>query len=307
MTLPPSSPARFLGVFAVAVAARAEDDRPTAAVWDEAQLFSPEARQKADEELAEITKNYHLDFLLETVASPPDEVKKQLQAAKTNAQKSQILQAWGARRAEDAGSDGVYVLVCRDVTRGWFGREYGCVVVVVAPEALGRAITAVDAKALHDRLVWFTRGQDTARNDKILHNAVAHVREDLAYNLRPPFPWLQVSGVLLSVLGLWGVLGLVRQRMQGAAVAGPPEPGRLVLYGGLLGGMFGAVAGHWIYDSLFVVASRSRRLPRKPAPAASEDGTSASGHGRRDAGGTERPERGLRHSPTKVLWSGSDL
>ena len=124
-------------------------------------------------------------------------------------------------------------------------------------EALGRAITAVDAKALHDRLVWFTRGQDTAKNDKILWNAVEQVRENLAYNLRPPFPWLPVGGVFLGVLGLWGVLGLVRQRLQGAAVVGAPEPGRLILYGGLLGGMFGTVAGHWIYDSLFVVASRS--------------------------------------------------
>ena len=140
--------------------------------------------------------------------------------------------------------------------RGWFGRVYGCVVVVVAPEALGRAITAVDAKALHDRLVWF-RSQDTAKNDKILLNAVEQVHEDAAYNLRPPFPWLQVSGVLLGVLGLWGVLGLVRRRMRGTSVAGPPETGRLVLYGGLLGGMFGTVAGHWIYDSLFVAASRS--------------------------------------------------
>ena len=114
----------------------------------------------------------------------------------------------------------------------------------------------MDAKRLHDRLVWFTRGQDTAKNDKILRNAVDQVREDLAYNLRPPFPWLPVGGVLLGVLGLWGVLGLVRQRLQGAA-AGPTEPGRLVLYGALLGGMFGTVAGHWIYDSLFVAASRS--------------------------------------------------
>ncbi len=245
-----------LGVFAVAVAARAGDDRPTTAVRDEARLFSPEARQKADEEIAAIKKAYHLNFVLETAAAAPDEVKQQLQAAKTNALKMQVLNAWGARRAEAAGSDGVYTLVCKDVVRGWFGREYGCVVVVVAPEALGRAITAADAKALHDRLVWF-KAQDTAKNDKILLNAVEQVREDAAYNLRPPFPWLQVSGVLLGVLGLWGVLGLVRQRLQGTVVAGPPEPGRLSLYGGLLGGMFGTVAGHWIYDSLFVAASRS--------------------------------------------------
>jgi len=254
MTHPRLSLLATLSVLAVAASVRA-DDRP--AVRDDAHLFSPEARRKADEEIADIKRVYHLDFVLETASTAPDEVKSQLQAAKTDAQKTQVLHAWGARRAEAAGSDGVYVLVCKEVVRGWFGREYGCVVVTVAPEALGRAITAADAKALHDRLVWFTRGQDTARNDRILRNAVEQVREDLAYNLRPPFPWLQVSGVLLGVLGLWGVLGLVRQRLQGTAVAGPPETGRLVLYGGLLGGMFGTVAGHWIYDSLFVVASCS--------------------------------------------------
>lgn len=272
-----------VGVFAVAVAARAGDDLPTAAVRDEARLFSPEARRKADEEIADIKKVYRLDFVLETASAAPEDVKKQLLVAKTNAQKTQILHAWGARRAEAAGSDGVYVLVCKDVVHGWFGREYGCVVVVVAPEALGRAITAVDAKALHDRLVWFTRGQDTAKNDKILRNAVEQVREDLAYNLRPPFPWLPVGGVLLSVVGLWGVLGLARQRLQGAAV-GPTEPGRLVLYGGLLGGMFGTVAGHWIYDSLFVAASRSAppaAALTEPPPADAENAESAPSAGER--------------------------
>ena len=126
-----------VGVLAVAVAARAGDDLPTAAVRDEARLFSPEARRKADEEIADIKKVYRLDFVLETASAAPEDVKKQLLVAKTNAQKTQILHAWGARRAEAAGSDGVYVLVCKDVVHGWFGREYGCVVVVVAPKPSG--------------------------------------------------------------------------------------------------------------------------------------------------------------------------
>ena len=264
MTFPRFPLFAVLGLFAVAASASA-DDRLAPFVRDEAHLFSPEALQKADEEIAGIKDTYHLDFALETVSAPPDEVMKQLQGANTNAQKAQILHAWGTQQANAAAAEGVYVLVCKDAVRGWFGRVYGCVVVTVAPETLGRAFTAADAKALHDRLVWFSRGQSTSRNDMVLGNAVAHVHQQLAYNLRPPFPWLAVGAVMTGALALWGALRVVRLRLQARTPPGGLADSRqLSLRNGMLGGMFGAVAGHWIYDTLFIAASGADKTTAAP-------------------------------------------
>ena len=135
------------------------------------------------------------------------------------------------------------------------------------PKPSDGTFTAVDAKSTSLPLLATMRAGPRygAQRDKNCWNAVVQIREARAYNLRPPFPWLQVGGVLVGVLGLWGVLGLVRRRLRDLR-RGRSEPGRLVLVGALLGGMFGTAAGHWIYDSLFVAASRSA-APLEPAMA----------------------------------------
>jgi hypothetical protein len=59
-----------------------------------------------------------------------------------------------------------------------------------------------------------------------------------------------VVAIILSVLGVWLVLGLVRMRMN-AASDKPADAQHQGLMPGLLGGLFGAMAGHWIYDTIF--------------------------------------------------------
>jgi hypothetical protein len=246
----------LLGMAAFAVGARS-DDAPPPAVRDDAQLFQPNAAAQASEELKDIGELYGLPFVLETVASAED-VKDQLRDAKTSLQKDQVLRDWAAKRAKEADDKAVYILICKDVTHGWFGRVYGAVVVVVPDEARSRQFTDADAKALHDQLRWFNAGKARAKNDAILLSAVDRLRDMLAYNHRPPFPWFGVGGVMGVVLGLWGLLGLVRLRMRRAdAASGPPETRRPDLFAALLGSMFGSVSAHWVYDTLFVAASRA--------------------------------------------------
>ncbi len=262
MTPPRLSVFAVLGVLAAAVFARADDAPP--AVQDDAHLFNEPAARQASEELHKIGNKYGLDFLLKTEEAPPEAVQKQLKEAKDTVQKDQVLRAWGADEARKAGGKAVTILVCKDVIRGWVW-TYGCVVVTVPPEARTAQFTEADARRLHDRLRWFTRGSNRAKNDAILLSSVAGVNEDLAYNHLPPFPWLEVGGVLAGALGLWGVLLLVRLRLRAGA---PPEPRPAGLFAALLGGMFGGAAGHWIYDTLFVAASRSVVPAEPPAPEA---------------------------------------
>jgi hypothetical protein len=260
MTLPP------LFLLAV-VGACAVGDGPAPAVRDEAELFSHEARQKADEEIADLRDVYHLDIVVETAVMPPEELHKKIAGMKP-AHAAPLLRSWAVDRADQQATKGVYILICK---------APGDVEVVVSPDALQQDFTGYDAKRLHSLLRTMKTGPShVAQRDKRLLEAVAQIREAVRYNLRPSFPWLPVSGVLAGVLGLFGVLSLVRRRLRAAE---PPEPLRLNLFNALLGGMFGTVAAHWIIDTLFVAASRTSapleegrlRLPSMQAtPAVSE-------------------------------------
>ena len=253
-----------LAVLAAAVAARADDRR---AVQDDAHLFDEATADEANTELLNLGRVYDLKFFLQTVEKPDDDVQKQLREAKGNRKREdEILRDLAKRKRTEEGKDGVYILICKDaVERSFLGWKtmYGCVIVDVPDEARNGEFTDADARTLQRQLRWFKRG-DVKRNDAILLSAVARIRQDLFYSHLPPFPWPAVGGVMAGALGLWGVLALVRLRLKA-----PPESGRPGLFAALLGGMFGGVASHWIYDTLFVAASRTD-APAVPAPAAEE-------------------------------------
>ncbi|HBI41691.1 MAG TPA: hypothetical protein DDY78_02405 [Planctomycetales bacterium] len=243
-------------------------DGAAPAIRDDAGLFSRETGQKADEEIAALRDVYHLDIVVETAALPPVELHKKIAGMKP-AYAAPLLHEWAVEGADQAVNKGVYILICK---------EPGYVDVVVSPEVLQHDFTGYDANRLRSLLKNMKAGPShVTQRDKRLLEAVVQIREAVRYNLRPPFPWLQVSGVLVGVLGLWGVLSLARQRLRSAE---PSEPLRLNLFNALLGGMFGTVAAHWIIDTLFVTASRSSasleegllRLPVVQPPQTASDG-----------------------------------
>jgi hypothetical protein len=265
MTLPPVVLLAGLSLFAA-------DDDLAPAVRDEANLFSPDARQKADEEIAVLRDVYHFDLVIETAASPPAELHKKITGMRP-AQAALLLRTWAEAQANQAINKGAYVLICE---------EPGDVEVIVSPEALEQEFTGYDANRLRSLLKNMNRRPNrVAQRDKRLLEAVVQTREAIRYNLRPAFPWLPVGGVLVGVVGLWGVLSIVRRRLRAAE---PAEPPRLNLVNAMRGGLFGTVAGHWIIDTLFVAASHSSapleegqvRLPlTQPPPTAAEAPQSA--------------------------------
>ncbi|HVS34316.1 MAG TPA: hypothetical protein VMS17_01975 [Gemmataceae bacterium] len=251
-----------LGALSAVASARA--DGP-AAVQDDAHLFSEEAVRQANDKLLDFEDDYGVAFIIRTVQQPPADVQKELATARNAAAKDKILHDWAQKEADGAGK-AVYILVCKDAVHGWFGRVYGCVLITVPEGLRSDKFTANDARLLQYRLRWFTRSGDKAKNDAILRAAVAQVGDDLSYNHLPPFPWVMVGGVMAGVLGLWGMLGLVRMRLQARDPLSAPEPQRRSLFAALLGGMFGSPAGHWIYDSLFVAASTDPATPPAVTP-----------------------------------------
>ena len=185
--------------------------------------------------------------------------------AKNNAQKE--LPRLG-ERAEAAGGEAVYILVAKDVAHGWFGKAYGCVVVTVPAGA-------------HCR-IHRGRRPGAARPLGLVPFGTEHSPTTPPV---PPWPRCMTNCATTCCRPSRGCksarfpdrarpVGRPAwwcRRLTAADPCAGPEPARLALYGGLLGGLFGTAASHWIYDTLFVVASRhtagkrprSSRVPKR--------------------------------------------
>lgn len=218
----------------------------TPGVRDGAGLFSPAAVVQADADIRAMATRYHKDLLIETFAGVPAGQVKTFKGLRSKQQK-QFQAAWTKKQAESAGIDGVYVLICKDPVY---------VGIAVAPEAQ-EAFTESDRKRLYQLL---SRRLGGKQNDQALAAAVKLVRDACQTNLHTKkntaFSWVWLGGTIVGLLGLWMVLGLV----QGMVAVRRPLPDdaatrRKVGGGfipGLVGGMFGAAAGSWLYQALFV-------------------------------------------------------
>ncbi len=234
-------------------------------VHDEAKFFSEDAIRQADRKILDIHREYKKDLLIETVP----EVPKDLQKRFTDEGKERFFQDWARDRARNADVNGVYVLICKSP---------GHVQVEVGNETRRKAFTSEN----RDRLIRILLDNFKQKKfDTGLTEGVDYVATSLRENLgrsgasrsvipggggrtmstSPIMGWLCIGLVVL--LGLWLVVGLIRAISGAGRGYGPGGyggggygPG----YGGgggggfmssLMGGLFGAAAGNWLYDSFF--------------------------------------------------------
>jgi hypothetical protein len=241
--------------------ARADD--AVAPVRDDAHLFTEEGVKKAGDLIREIETIYKLDVVVDTVAAPPTDQQK-LFKNKNTAQVAAFFQTWARERAADAKINGIYVLICKDPV---------FVEATTWPEdAHAARFTPADQKQVRALLLKLNKDpKKAADNDRLLLEALRDTRKALLDNLSPPpqsFSWLAVGGVIVGLLGLWGVLAVVRMRMQAAHPAADGDAGRTGLFPGLLGGLFGTTAGHWIYDTLLLGGAHGATPPARVEVAA---------------------------------------
>jgi uncharacterized protein len=233
----------------------------TPEVKDEAGLFKAETVKKANAAVREIKNRYHKDLLIETFQTVPadkvEEVKKMDRAAR-----DQFFEEWMRERARAAEVDGIYVLITR---------EPGHVHVGVGPKTREKAFTTSDRKKLSDLLVARFREKEF---DRGLLAAVTFVNDTLRSHVgtaaapvsrparstaderlpqtSPLVGWICIGLVALVVA--WVVIALIRAISGGAGApggSGAPGFGGGGFMTGLLGGLFGAMAGSWLYDRFF--------------------------------------------------------
>lgn len=245
-------------------------------VLDTAQLFSDAAREEANRRLAEIKSRTGKDLVIETLS----ELKG---VPEDKQERSRFFEKVVQERASNFGVEGVYVLICRkpgyvqvgvgEATRreGWFSN---------AQRKELRDILLKNLKekkydeALREGVNYVQRVLEAHRS------AVGPVTQSNPKVTATPRPvqgeetgapsWLGwVCLGLAALLVLWLIIGVIRAVTGGASpgpgygrpvVAGGAGYGGPPVYGGgggggffssLLGGLFGAAAGMWLYNHFF--------------------------------------------------------
>lgn len=241
----------------------------TPEVKDSASLFMPETVRQANALITEIKQQHKKDLLIETFAQVPEGTEGK--AVSTDGKISPpFFRDWAAQRAREAGVNGIYVLVCQ---------EPSFLQIAVGNDTRTKAFPDADrqrlSKLLLDRFKQkeFDGGlleavrlvQSTLQTNlagvKAAHTTPADSSsaadtskagtQDQASGSQPGSSWWSGLGGWLIVglvvgLGVWLVIALIRAFTGGAGGLG--GGGFLT---SLLGGLVGAAAGMWLYNSFF--------------------------------------------------------
>jgi uncharacterized membrane protein YgcG len=262
----------------------------TAEVRDQAGFFKPETVARANEVIKEIKQKYRKDLVVETFRHVPEGKEKEATSSDRKV-KARFFADWAIRRARQEGVNGIYVLITR---------EPGHVEVVV-----GNQTRKVFPDEERDRLAQILLTHFKKKEyDEGLLEAVRHVPSALAARQRTSgvaapagsahagLPhgqrgagggtgwglWHWVGIGLAVLLGIWVLSAVIRALSGGSqpAYGGAGGPGGSAGYGsgggggsffsGLLGGLFGAAAGSWLYDRFAGGSSPAAAAPPASGP-----------------------------------------
>lgn len=239
----------------------------TPEVKDDAGLFTAAAVKRANEIIADVSRRFKKDIVIETY--------KEVPADKLGQRKSlgddRFFPKWAEDRFAALRTDGVYVLICENPKK---------LLVSVGKKTQERDFKPADRNRLRDT---FVAGLKSGKRDDALVNGVQFIADTIQSNHRGAeerasarrtttttmpaanhndgggFNW---GGILcwglLIVGGIWLVFGLIRAFTGGmGGMGGGPGYGGYGGYGGggffssLMGGLFGAAAGMWMYNNFF--------------------------------------------------------
>jgi hypothetical protein len=220
------------------------------AVIDNAKMFSPEVVKRANLLIADIRQEYGIDLCVETMEQLPGLDAAKLASMRTRA-RGKLLQDTAQERADEAGVDGIFVLVTTNppnvILVGWPVRRE--LEDKPLEEGGGLSFTKRDTRMRRPFAAQLANDPDGA-----LLRLVDHFRMVVKERVAPPPSPLETgpAAILIGVMiGLWIVLMILQRAVarRQAAVAGEPCP---PLYQpAMLGSLFGVPAGFWVYDRLF--------------------------------------------------------
>ena len=234
-------------------------------IQDNGAFFSTQAKTEAMRNIGEIGKRFRKDLVFESFREIPAEIKQGVDLT-NKAAMGRLYEQWASKLAKQQSVNGIYILLVKDPPH---------LQILVGNETQRSAFTLKDRDAL---LSLMLAKLHSKQNDDALREGVNFVNATLRSHLpergrspanatlrsHPPERGLTPANqgsshpiliFVLVILALWVVMRIVGAMISrgsgGGAYAGggmAPGAGGGGFMSSMLGGMFGAAAGMWIYD-----------------------------------------------------------
>ncbi len=250
----------LLGILAVLFCGTVASRAAGSGILDNAGFFSEQAKSDASKVVAELERTLHQDIAIETFKEIPADLKTGVNVQDKVAL-HHVFEQWASRQFKQKGVNGVYILLVKDPAH---------LQTNVGNNTQRVAFTLKDRDALVSMM---TAKLHAHQNDEALRDGVNFIFATMkshapsrTHTGTAPVPMAsrpaQSSGggmgwlIPAIIIGLvaWVVIGIVRA-ITGRASGGSPMMGQTGGGGGflssLVGGMFGAAAGMWMYDQFF--------------------------------------------------------
>lgn len=250
-------------------------------IQDDGGFFSEFAKVNATGTINDVSTRLHKDIAVQTFAAVPEDMKATVihpDKAATNRGFSQ----WAEQLARTKKVNGVFILLVKQPAH---------LQVVVGTDTQRQAFTLTDRVTLIQRMLEQLRNK---KNDDALIDAVNFISTTMsAHRNGAAAPvsskaravqktgissWLPTIGIVLLIwVGFSLIRGLFRSMSGGGGGVGGGmgQPG----YGGgggffqnMMGSMFGAAAGMWMYDNFFGSHSSASSLGADPTDTSHSDG-----------------------------------
>lgn len=258
-----------VGLLVVPVRANADTHLPgSLLVHDDAKLFTQPGIDAAKKVLHDTSFDDGLSLRVSTFDYPPENKKAEAEAARKDPAKlNAFMQRWAFEQAPKEGAKGIFVVICRhpggvgvhvdDTTRD---RGFTNADTAKVDEILTKAIRdsySPDHKDKPESATMRDAGLKSAteyivtklKDTTVKHTATTgHPAEKQKPTASPLMGYICLG--IVGLLGAWLVIGLIRAfRGGGGGGAGGLGGGGFMT--SLFGGLFGAMAGMWLYSNLF--------------------------------------------------------
>jgi hypothetical protein len=213
-------------------------------IRDHAQLFSLAALGESNEIAESIQTNYDKRLVIETFSSVPWTARL-THNFNDPQDRARYFAEWAKRNARRAGSNGIYVLICKEPAPAE-------VEVRVGRDARP-FFSLEDASRARDVLLADLRqGQPDTGLLRSVRLIESRLEVNGAHAPAPEeiFPWGRVLWLFLAIVGFWALVQLVHYLAIGRSRLGDAEAEPVGFGGGgsLPAGLFAAMTSHWLRD-----------------------------------------------------------